>query len=618
MWKIRNGLLYKNEKPVYGVGLSYYASYREDKVPVPADGDRIGEMKKDLHRMKECGFNIVRFAALGDIKRIDGEIIADTEFIDALMQEADNTDISTMLRLQGYTMNLSGWEDCYMLDQDGNELDRNIWYNFIQNSLHHKGIIADNADGTEFLAKHYAKYKNLVAFQTYNEPHYPSNFLYDYHPDTIQAFRRYLIVKGIMNEEQAENYMPPVHKPYNSSECIPWAQWCQFRKDSLSKFLSDTALAAKKADASIASLTCLTSNPVSDFNSERGVDFYDNARDMDIVGITHYIGTNGADFFKADMDINFAESAAACYGKHCWLVEYDARTDIPKRKFNEENYMALGSGIKGIMYYQWRGDYPMPTSPESNGFGFLNYDGTKSPNFDNGMSMVNFLNRISDKLVNAERLRSGVGILYSNYAVFMADTATSKGSEKGHGLQQKNRSVGNTVWIYEQLKRNGITADIVIPEVLPDNKLNVRWLLVPEYELLSEQEKENLEIFRKNGGRVFIRQDLGFKELGVTYTTYMYPDSIHDLLERCQITPFAEVFGSPYIMTNVLKGRDYYMLSINNIRTNDKPIENVKLKLNVPCNKVVFMNSATSIDLALNDGFVELPTIVDGGMLYIE
>ena len=248
MWKIENGILHKDGIPTYAIGLSYYPSYREDKVPVPRDGDRIGEMKKDLRRMKECGFNIVRFAALGDIRRENGKIVADTEFVDALMSEADSVDISTMLRLQGYTMNLSGWEDCYMIDQDGNQLDKDVWYNFIQNSLHHEGILKDNLEGTEYLARHYAKYNNLVSFQTYNEPHYPPEQIYDYHPSAIKAYRKYLVKKGIMTEEEAKNYMPPTHMPYVNSDCKPWTLWRTFAIESMSEFLATTANAAKKAD----------------------------------------------------------------------------------------------------------------------------------------------------------------------------------------------------------------------------------------------------------------------------------------------------------------------------------------------------------------------------------
>ena len=618
MWKIKNGILHCGDKPVYGIGLSYYASYRKDKGPVPESGDRIGEMKKDIPRMKKNGFNIVRFAALGEVKRVGDEIIADTEFIDALMSEAERVDIATMLRLQGYTMNLSGWEDCYMLDQNGNPLDRSIWLNFVQNSLHHEGILKDNIDGTQHLAKHYVKYKNLVSFQTYNEPHYPSEQIYDYHPAAIRAFRKYLVEKGVMSKLEANDYMPPVHKPYTSAESKPWAQWRLFAKDSLSNFLADAAWAAKQIDESIASTTCLTTCPMHDFNSLRCVDFYDNARDMDMVGITHYVGTNGSDFFRADFDINFAESAAANYGKHCWLVEYDARTDIPDRKLNEETYMALGCGIKGIMYYQWRGDCPMPTSPEANGFGFLNFDGTEADNYENGMKMVDFLNATSDLLVGAEKLRTNVGILYSNHAVFMADTSAVNNDETSRNKKEKNRTIQSSIWIYEQLKRNGITADVVVPDVLEKNTLNVKWLFVPEYEFLSEEEKEQVEQFKKNGGTVFCKEYYGFKKLGVKMDKYSFRQSVMDVLDECNISPYVEVMGSPYIMTNILKGEDYHLISINNIRTADGPIENVYLKLHIPGEKAVFKTPKGEVKLEIKNGLVQMPAITDGGILYIK
>lgn len=607
MWKIENGILYQDDAPVYAIGLSYYPSYREDKVPVPPEGDRIGEMKKDLRRMKDCGFNIVRFAALGEVKRVDDEIIADTEFIDQLMSEADQVDIATMLRLQGYAMNLSGYEDCYMIDQEGNQIDRSIWYNFIQNSLHHKGILADNEAGTEYLAKHYIKYKNLVSFQTYNEPHYPSEHIYDYHPDAIKAYRAYLVEKGIMDAQEAEKYNPPTHKPYSAKEREAWAQWRLFAKDSLSKFLSDSAQAAKRADESITSLTCLTTDPVLDYNSERGVDFYDDARDMDVVGITHYIGTSGVNFFHADLDINFAESAAASYGKHCWLIEYDARTDIPDRKLNEETYMALGCGIKGIMYYQWRGDCPMPTSPEANGFGFLNYDGTEAANYENGMKMVDFLHQISDQLVHAEKLRTGVGILYSNHAVFMADVEAAQ-----------NTTMQSTIWIYEQLKRKGVSADVVTAETLAENPLQIRWLFVPDYGYLSEEEKAQVTEFQNKGGKVFTKELGGFRDRSVRYDKYHNSESVHDIFDQNGITPFAEVLNSPYIMTNVLKSDQYYLISINNVKTDDKPLEQISIKLNTSVKKAVFMTPYEQTVLEVKDNVVTIPVVTHGGMLLAE
>ena len=49
-----------------------------------------------------------------------------------------------------------GW-----VDNKGNEQDTQLWYNFIQNSLHHEGILQDNIEGTRHLAKHYTKYNKI-------------------------------------------------------------------------------------------------------------------------------------------------------------------------------------------------------------------------------------------------------------------------------------------------------------------------------------------------------------------------------------------------------------------------------------------------------------------------
>lgn len=108
MYSMKNGILYRNENPVFCVGLSYYPSYHERKVPVPENGDRVKEMKKDLQAMKDAGFNLVRMAAIGSVGIENNDICIHTEFIDSILEEADKIGIATMVRLQGYSMNLSG------------------------------------------------------------------------------------------------------------------------------------------------------------------------------------------------------------------------------------------------------------------------------------------------------------------------------------------------------------------------------------------------------------------------------------------------------------------------------------------------------------------------------
>ena len=48
---------------------------------------------------------------------------------------------------------------------------------------------------------------------------------------------------------------------------------------------------------------------------------------MDIMGITLYKNSGGADYYTTDMVINCAEAAAAVDGKHLWMVEQDASVD---------------------------------------------------------------------------------------------------------------------------------------------------------------------------------------------------------------------------------------------------------------------------------------------------
>ena len=109
-YRIENGKLLENGKPVFALGQSYYPSFHEAKYPVPPEGDRIGEMKKDLAAMAQMGFNHVRFAAIGETKlNRASEVEVNTPFVDAMIAEAEQCGISTSIRLQGYAVNLHGY-----------------------------------------------------------------------------------------------------------------------------------------------------------------------------------------------------------------------------------------------------------------------------------------------------------------------------------------------------------------------------------------------------------------------------------------------------------------------------------------------------------------------------
>jgi len=169
-YKIEKGKLICDGKTVFALGQSYYPSFHKYKYPVPPDGDRMGEMKKDLEQMAQMGFNHVRYAAIGETYLDqNGKVIVQTPFVDSMIEEAEKNGISTSVRLQGYALNLRGHENVLMVDNKGNEQDTGLWYNFIQTTLHHKGMLEDNRMATHALAKHFNGRDNVIAYQIYNE-----------------------------------------------------------------------------------------------------------------------------------------------------------------------------------------------------------------------------------------------------------------------------------------------------------------------------------------------------------------------------------------------------------------------------------------------------------------
>ena len=644
MYKIKNGILHKDDTPVFGMGTSYYASYHAKKVPVPETGDRIGEIKKDIHGMKEAGYNIVRCASIGHVfLDDDGKINVETPIIDAMMREADEVDIATMVRLQGYDMCYHDFEDSAMINQHGVALDRNNWTNFIQNCLHHKGVLEDNELGTRALAKHYSQFKNVVSYVTYNEPHYPGGGYYDYNPHAIAAYKKWLVEKGIKTKEEAEKTEPPTRRPISGEDPLNWVNWRLFSLQSMVRFLNESAGYAKQECPEKMMTTCMTPQMLETTNTLNCVEYFDVGKEMDIVGITLYKNACGGDYFTTDLILSGAESAAAVHGKHMWLIEYDCATAITREKFNRQTYMAVGNGAKGIMYYQWRGDHPFEGAPEPNMFGVLNSDGTKAPNYEFSCEMTSLLNKLSPKIVASEKLRSGVAVLHSDYASLYCD-ATENGfaNEKG-ALQKKELGGMFPAWlkeklsnsyevylriIYAMLRERNINIEVVKAEHLKDNKTGVKALFVPMFELLSPDEIQQVRDFAKSGGKVYILSDESW-HFGLTKPGFDLLDTPRKPADACfSVEEALEFAGINAIMkfdckshalkANVLEGDGYYLVAVTNTSVLHDTIAGAKLKIAFEAKSAKFIDPKREIDLEIKGNKIFMPEISDGGFVLIE
>ena len=623
MYRLKNGILYKDEKKTFGLGESYYPSFHPCKFPVPPEGDRIGEMKKDLSMMAELGFNHVRFAALGEVTLgEDGTPIVDTPFIDAMIEEAGKNDISVSVREQGYAINLRGFEGVEMVDWNGKRQET-VWSDFIRTTLCHEGILEDNRTHAAALAAHYSTYDNVVGLQIYNEPHYPGVQMYDYHEETIKAYRKYLVEQGVLTAEEAQDYEPPRARREQGERM--WALWRMFARDSLTAFLNN-ASDGSLMGAELPTFTCLTNDQVAKRAAYRGCDFFANARAMDFVGYTCYFHGKGIDYYPLCMLTDIAQCAAELEGKESWCIELDSRTYIPIPLYNRSTYTVLGSGAKGIVYYQWRGDCPVVGVPHPNSCGILNYDGTKTHNFDNAANVNQYIISMNDLIMGAHRMHEGVGLLHSDYAIYLCDARENEDRRARCG-EIKNSYLLEYTETHKQLRIAGYNVTVTDASHLDENPFGIKVLYVPHVDMLSPEERAAVDRFAEAGGEVYTITYPCWDGACIGYAKYEGTISSREGLtldSMCSVYDVADITGiypkvvpqDPYLGVQTLEGDGYHLLVMTNIACVRDRIQ-ARVRVDIPFTSARFLAMDGEHEVCVKENEISVENVSDGGILVL-
>jgi hypothetical protein len=590
-YKMIKGILHADGRPVIGLGVTYWGSYHPLKIPVPNERDRIGEMKKDMEGIRNSGFNIVRTIARGEVKQQGGTIITDFPFTDRMIRKAEELGLACLVRLQGYAMNLGGYDDGIMLNQHDEKMP--LYASFLMNCVNHPGVIADNERGTLASARHFAGATPVVGFQIYNEPAYPQHVgVYCYHPYSIQRYREWLVENGIQSPEEAARAEPPRKRPEKGEDAGEWVRWRIFSMERLNGFLCDIGKKAKEGYPEAAVFTCHIVRPFLPYNACRGEDYFQTAEGMDFLGITHYLEAKGATYFTSSMALDGAESSAAIFGKTLWLLEYSAHTTLPPAEWERAAYNALGSAVKGIVYYQWRADYPYKDGPEANAYGLLYNDRTPTAKFDGALRMNALINRLSTLFANAKKVRSGIGILYSNsgFAYYDARDNPSDLDTKPDFSHFTMASPIPPEWsdryaffmqkIYTAFKKQRIAADFVRACDLKSNPLDIAVLIIPSMKGLNEEEMAGIEEFMEAGGVAYVYEDWSgwYRPCGRSFSDHR--ETMVDafgLLKRHGISAHVTLQGDPEyldvkLLQGSLDGSRYFIVSLIHYDPDEKPI----------------------------------------------
>lgn len=623
MYHLEKGILYKNGKKTFGLGESYYPSFHPCKFPVPPEGDRIGEMKKDLSMMAELGFNHVRFAALGEVVlKEDGTVSVSTPFVDAMTEEAEKNGISVSVREQGYAVNLRGFEGVEMVDWNGKKQET-VWSDFIRTTLCHKGILEDNRIHAAALSKHYESYPNVVALQIYNEPHYPGTQIYDYHEETVKAYRAWLVEKGIFTEEEVQGYEPPRARREQGERM--WVLWRMFARDSLTNFLNNASNGSKYG-APLPTFTCLTDDQIAKRAVYRGCDFFANAKAMDFVGYTCYFHGKGIDYYPMCLFTDIAQCAAELEGKEAWCVELDSRTYIPIPLYNRSTYTVIGSGAKGIVYYQWRGDCPVEGVPYANSCGILNYDGTKTHNFENAANVNRYIIGMNDLLMGAHRVHEGIGLLHSDYAIYLCDARENE-DRRERCSEIRNSYLLEYTELHKQLRMAGYNVSVTDAEHLDKNDFGIKVLYVPHVDMLSPEERAAVDRFVQNGGEVYTINYPCWDAACIGYARYEGEIQSREelgLYSMCSVYDVRDLTGiypkvvplDPCFGVQLLKGDGYSLVVVTNISYARDRIC-AKMRVEIPFSEARFyaMDGEKAISVVGNEVTVE--DITDGGIVVL-
>ena len=607
---LKNGILYIDGKAVFGIGSHYYPSYHPKKVPVPENGDRYGEMKRDFADMKAAHVNIVRTAAVGTFSEKGDVINGSFPLGEAIAEELEKNGIALTVRLNGYDNGINEYPDEKMLDENDKPL-KNCWSQFITNSVCHEGAKNDNARVTKACAEFFGRFKNVVGFQIFNEPAFPCEGFYDYNPSTIEEYKKARAEKGEQNAE------PPRRRPFYNEDPEPWIRWRLFNSEKFNDYLNFLGEQAKSKKPDAETFTCMTCCPVQIGSSMRGADFFCVAEKMDIVGMTLYLDCKGAFYYEHSRVMDYAESAAAVFGKHFWLIEYNAKTDMSARDFEVETYAAIGSGAKGIMYYQWRGDYVFGDSPEPDGFGMIYNDRTPTAKYSSALKMHDLLYRAGDKIVCKERVRQGIGILHSEHANAYFDAICN--GENKNAWNGKETNVFSVMSVYRKFKREFVSLLAVRASELKKLPFKLGALIVPEENGLSDEEKSELDLFEKRGGKVFYYDQYldSFKPscfCGRWVEAYEIADKY-----GVKIASVAD----KKVDLKFLADENEYAISVIDFAEDEREISYLKIELHVAVKgeSCLFMSGEKVEYLPINRGekvTVTIPVLKNGGILFIE
>ena len=225
---------------------------------------------------------------------------------------------------------------------------------------------------------------------------------------------------------------------------------------------------------------------------------------------------------------------------------------------------------------------------------------------------------LSDKIVCKERVKQGVGILHSERANAYYDAVCNGDNE--NAWQGGESNIFSVMEIYRSFKRQFVSLTAVRASELDKLPFDLKVLIVPAEKGLSDDEKMQIDKFRKSGGKAFY-----YDEYFDSFKPFDFNDKWFEAFEIVDLyaTKIAAT-EEKKVDLKFLEDENEYAISVIDFAENEREINNLNVELlfKTDAETCFFVSGDTRAELPVvtekNNKKIVIPKLKNGGILFIE